>query len=336
MISFWTLSRADALTALDAYVDTLAPLEQRLYDRVSRTDGPSLDRSRESLILLGEWFAVELRTEREDGLRGLPVWWGDSPVRGDMPDRHIPFNSIQLRLIDEVQAYVGAVMKSLVPSAQWVAFQDPHPRDFRNGSPSLQLAAGTDPVQILDLTYVMALQVLRGAPIDSAFLATSTTKGLEDAGLIEAATTAAPEPVEASTYTGEPEDGDIVIHRGRHSKYLKSGPTSLPALDEAIARRVLGELGATLERKDGDEGDWNLDTLIWEVWLERDADGILRAIGWDTHFDQNLTSQDAHTAFNGVITLAKALKAKPWAALEDVTVLTPTYRDRIINELLRP
>ena len=48
---------------------------------------------------------TQIRAEQEAGLSGLPAWWGDNPSRDDEPNG-LPFTTRQLRLIDEVQAYV--------------------------------------------------------------------------------------------------------------------------------------------------------------------------------------------------------------------------------------
>lgn len=332
MLDYGELTKPQARTALEDYVATLPGLVQRLRARITRVGGPELDDTVDSLEPLGPWFMDQIRADRDDKLSGVPIWWGDTPTRDDEPEG-LPFTARQLRLIDEVQAYMAHVLQVAVPAATWVVYRDKHPRHARNGKPMLQLVNGTDPADARASTYYMALKAAKERPISHDHLRCSAIWSFEDAGLIGTEpATPAPEPVPTTPRPPDaPLGGDLVIVRGDYTQYLTHGPSAVEPLDEKITRQTLTNLGATL---DDDEGDWSLPTLVWEVWLERDTHGTLRAIGWDTHFDQNLNPNDVHTIINGIWTLARALNAQTWTALSGThEPFTHAYATEFINEL---
>ncbi len=141
----------------DAYIGELPLLLERLRRRVDRTGGPELDGSLESLGGLGAWFVDQLAKDEPDGLVGHPRWWVPRPPRPSPYADNRRLTDGQLRLVDEVGAYLATVLQQHLPQAQWIVFRDdPRRRNAAQNSTMLRYGTGhvLDPV---GLAYGQAL-----------------------------------------------------------------------------------------------------------------------------------------------------------------------------------
>lgn len=60
-----------------------------------------------------------------DGLSGTPRWWGDAEsasIPEGVPGRLL--TAQELRLVDEVGAYLATVLAEAVPGAEWIVLHD--------------------------------------------------------------------------------------------------------------------------------------------------------------------------------------------------------------------
>jgi hypothetical protein len=130
--SFDHLTHEQAEAYRQRYVAALPALVQRLRVRSARTSGPSLDASMDSVAPLEVWFHQQLFTTDDDGLLDCPSWWlAGTEHRRDFFDRTMP-SLPQVRLVDEVAAYLGEVLQQAVPSARWEVYCcDPKLRDMK-------------------------------------------------------------------------------------------------------------------------------------------------------------------------------------------------------------
>jgi hypothetical protein len=152
----------------ETYVTGLESARDRLQARLSAPSGPQLDGSVESLDPLNGWFLIRIKERHETETVELPSWWDRAFPGAETGVPGNPFTSMQLALIDEVQAYVGDVMTKSRPDAKWVIYKG-HKRDFRNGMTMLQIGKGK-PYPVLDLVYKEALGIVvsgRDVPVDT-------------------------------------------------------------------------------------------------------------------------------------------------------------------------
>lgn len=126
----------------EAYVRELTPAQARLRKRLSGRGDPQLDGSVESLDAVNAWFLTRILEPREAKTADLPSWWNPAtPTAESGIPGSGPFTSMQLVLIDEMQAYVAEVMTKARPDATWVIYKG-HKLDFRNGQTMLQTGKG--------------------------------------------------------------------------------------------------------------------------------------------------------------------------------------------------
>ncbi|PPK94235.1 hypothetical protein CLV92_108137 [Kineococcus xinjiangensis] len=151
MRTFSLLSYDEAQAYREAYVAALPELVERLRRRAERTGGPVLDGGVDSVQPLGGWFFEQLAADAEDGLSEYPMWWqpGAENSKGFFGE---PAPSLrQVRLIDEVAAYLAHVVQASVPEAQWTIYRrDPKYRDIKQHRTVLEGPFGViDPVAVV-------------------------------------------------------------------------------------------------------------------------------------------------------------------------------------------
>ncbi len=101
------------------------------------------------------------------------------------------------------------------------------------------------------------------------------------------------------------------IFTGPMEAYAMDRMNELDVLDEAVLRTGLAQLGVDLDAAD-DEGFWGLDTLVYDVNLERGSDGRCRALAGEMHYDKVVAEADARTVFRDLYELARSLNAQLW------------------------
>ncbi|MBC7761915.1 MAG: hypothetical protein H7201_09005 [Candidatus Saccharibacteria bacterium] len=124
--------------------------------RLSEPDDPRLDDSIESLDAVNAWFLARTLEPREAETADLPSWWNPArpTAESGLPGSG-PFTSTQLALIDEMQAYVAAVMTTAHPDAKWVMYKG-HKLESRNGQTMLQIG-NSRPFPVRSAIYNEAL-----------------------------------------------------------------------------------------------------------------------------------------------------------------------------------
>lgn len=128
---------------------------------------PESEFSLESLGPLGEWFALKLDSGLDVDASWLPVWWDPNlPPAGSFDGHCGPFTREQLKLIDDVHAYVAEVMLHNIPGSKWVIYKGSK-KDWRNGSTVLQVSRKLKGFP-LSLVYGAGVrEVLLDKPVDT-------------------------------------------------------------------------------------------------------------------------------------------------------------------------
>jgi hypothetical protein len=140
MLTLMYASKEEIARAHHAYLNGIDDAQGRIREHLRATGGPDADGSLESLRGIGAWFLEHLpETAEPASTSWIPPWWDPQlPPAGDGVDTHSPFTRQQLRLIDEVQAYVAEVVMGHVPGAHWVVYKGCK-KDVRNGDTVIQL-----------------------------------------------------------------------------------------------------------------------------------------------------------------------------------------------------
>ena len=150
-------SREKVAELHEAYLRSLEPAQAQFRVRLSEPNDPRLDDSIESLDAANAWFLTRILEPREAETADLPSWWNPArPTAESGVPGSGPFTSMQLALIDEMQAYVAAVMTKARPDAKWVIYKG-HKLDFRNGQTMLQTGKGM-PFAVQGIVYGEALR----------------------------------------------------------------------------------------------------------------------------------------------------------------------------------
>lgn len=160
MLTLMYASKEEITRAHHVYLNGIDDAQGRLREHLRETGGPEADGSLESLRGIGAWFLDHLpETAEPASTSWLPAWWNpQSPPAGDGVDTHSPVTRQQLRLIDEVHAYVAEVVMSHVPAAHWVVYKGCK-KDVRNGDTVIQLDKKRQ-FYSLSLVYKAALNVV--------------------------------------------------------------------------------------------------------------------------------------------------------------------------------
>lgn len=128
--------------------------------------GSQLDFSLDSLGPAGVFFAEKLEHGLDVDDSWLPAWWDPKlPPAGESDGRCGTFTRRQLKLIDDVHAYVAEVMLRSIPGSKWVIYKGAK-KEYRNGSTVLQLSKRlkTFPLTLVYKSGVGA--VLSDKPVD--------------------------------------------------------------------------------------------------------------------------------------------------------------------------
>ena len=140
MLSLMSSSKEEIVRAHHTYLDGINDARGRIREHLRATGGPDPDDSIASLANVGPWFFEHL-AQRDEATPAdwIPAWWDPQlPPAGEGVETHAPLTRQQLRLIDEVQAYVAEVVMRHVPGAQWVVYKGSK-KDVRNGDTVIQL-----------------------------------------------------------------------------------------------------------------------------------------------------------------------------------------------------
>ncbi|WP_146099654.1 hypothetical protein [Kineococcus xinjiangensis] len=139
MRDFMRLSLEEAEAYRESYLAERPQLVERLRRRIARTGGPELDGTVEGLEALGVWFFEQLDADAEDGLAGSPSWWQPGAENGSGFFGEKLLSLRQVRLVDEVGAYLGQVLHAVLPQARWVVYRrDPKIRDVNQHATVLE------------------------------------------------------------------------------------------------------------------------------------------------------------------------------------------------------
>jgi hypothetical protein len=152
MLDFSALSREEAEAYREAYVAGLPQLRERLRQRLARWGGPAADGTLDGLPAVWNWFAAELDAVRDDGLEGYPGWWVPSTEEEVRRLTRPEPSARQLRLVDEVGAYLSEVLVHAVPGSDWMTYRvAPRLRDVNQHRTMLRV--GGDPLDPVGLAY---------------------------------------------------------------------------------------------------------------------------------------------------------------------------------------
>jgi hypothetical protein len=160
MLSLMSASKEEIARAHHAYLDGIDDAQGRIREHLRATGGPDPDGSIESLANIGPWFFEHL-TERDEPVSTdwIPAWWDPQLLpAGAGVETHAPLTRQQLRLIDEVHAYVAEVVLNHASGAKWVVYKGGK-KDVRNGDTVLQLDKRRQ-FYPLSLVYMAALKVV--------------------------------------------------------------------------------------------------------------------------------------------------------------------------------
>ena len=182
MLTLMHASKEEITRAHHAYLNGISDAQGRIREHLWETGGPEADGSIESLRGIGQWFLAHLPETAEPlATSWILAWWDpQSPPAGDGVDTHAPFTRQQLRLIDEVHAYVAEVVMTHVPGAEWVVYKGCK-KDVRNGDTVIQLNKRRQ-FYPLSLVYKAALnEVLLDKPVEAALFYDVVRQYISDA-----------------------------------------------------------------------------------------------------------------------------------------------------------
>jgi len=160
MLTLMSSSKDEIARAHHAYLIGVGEARARIREHLRATGGPDADGSIESLGNVGQWFFEHL-PERDEATPTdwIPAWWDPQlPPAGEAVETHAPLTRQQLRLIDEVHAYVAEVVMTHASGAKWVVYKGSK-KDVRNGDTVLQLNKRRQ-FYPLSLVYKAALNVV--------------------------------------------------------------------------------------------------------------------------------------------------------------------------------
>lgn len=183
MLTLMYASKEEITRAHHAYLDGIGDARGRIREHLRETGGPNPDGSVESLPGIGQWFLEHLPETAEPMTTSwIPTWWDPLvPVAGDGVETHAPLTRQQLRLIDEVQAYVAEVVLGHVPGAHWVVFKGSR-KNIRFGTTVIQLDKKRQ-FYPKSLVYKAALNVvLLDKPVEAALFYDVVRQDISDAG----------------------------------------------------------------------------------------------------------------------------------------------------------
>jgi hypothetical protein len=182
MLNLMSASKAEIAVADAAYRRGIVLAQARLREHLLAAGGPEANGSVESLAAIGSWFLQHIQ-DADDGsvVESIPAWWDPSfPVAGSGVEGDGPFTGQQLRLIDEVHAYVAEVLMNEIPGAQWEIYKGSK-KDLRNGSTVLKLK-GHLQAYSLSLVYGAALNtVLYSRPVSGNLFFDEVSKSIAKA-----------------------------------------------------------------------------------------------------------------------------------------------------------
>lgn len=105
---------------------------------------------------------------------------------------------------------------------------------------------------------------------------------------------------------------ELVLAAGHPDEYVSG---ALPALDEPLARTLLGGLGVDVSTVPEGVLDAGGGTVIWQVALEPDAQGVLKELAGEVYGDPPVDTEDVRALWAAVQGLAAALGARVWVRI---------------------
>ena len=183
MLTLMYASKEEIARAHHAYLDGIGDAQGRIREHLRETGGPEADGSIESLRGIGQWFLEHLpETAEPMPTSWIPAWWNpQSPPSGDGVDTHSPVTRQQLRLIDEVHAYVAEVVMTHANKAQWVVYKGRR-KNIRFGTTVIQLGKRRQ-FYPKSLVYKAAVNVvLLDKPVEAALFYDVVRQYISDAG----------------------------------------------------------------------------------------------------------------------------------------------------------
>lgn len=181
MLSLMSASKEEIARAHNAYLDGVGDARGRIREHLRETGGPQADGSLESLLGIGTWFFEHL-PERDEAAPTdwIPAWWDPtSPPAGEGVETHAPFTRQQLRLIDEVHAYVAEVVMTKASGSKWVVYKGGK-KDVRNGDTVIQLDKHRQ-FYPLSLVYNSAINiVLLDKPVSPTIFHDEVRRAIDD------------------------------------------------------------------------------------------------------------------------------------------------------------
>ncbi|WP_146070139.1 hypothetical protein [Cryobacterium sp. Y29] len=161
MLILMTASGAEIAHAHDAYVNGVRDAQLRIREHFRETAGPNADGSLESLVKIGPWFFAQLPEMGETtSSEWIPPWWNPAdPPAGAVGGNVSPFTRQQLRLIDEMHAYVAEVLMRHIPGAEWIVIKGSR-KNVRFGTTVLKVS-GSRQFYPLSLVYNSAINIVQ-------------------------------------------------------------------------------------------------------------------------------------------------------------------------------
>lgn len=181
MLILMTASGAEIARAHDAYVNGVRDAQLRIREHLRETAGPIADGSLDSLVEVGSWFFAHLPERSETSLsEWIPPWWNPADPPAEAEGGNVsPFARQQLRLIDEMHAYVAEVLMRHVPGAEWIVFKGSR-KNIRYGTTVLRVS-GRQQFYPLSLVYNSAINVvLLDKPVSSTIFYDEVRRAIDD------------------------------------------------------------------------------------------------------------------------------------------------------------
>ncbi|QCB94504.1 hypothetical protein [Cellulomonas shaoxiangyii] len=105
---------------------------------------------------------------------------------------------------------------------------------------------------------------------------------------------------------------ELILAAGHPDEFLSG---ALPALDEPLARTLLGGLGVDVSAVPEGVLDAGRGTVFWQIALEPDAQGALTQLAGEVYGDPPVDPEDVLALWATVQGLAAALGARMWVRI---------------------
>lgn len=181
MLILMTAAGAEIAHAHDAYVNGVRDAQLRIREHLRETVGPNADGSSKSLVEVGSWFFAQLPEMCEtSSSEWMPPWWNHADPPADAEGGNAsPFTRQQLRIIDEMHAYVAEVLMRHVPGAEWIVIKGSR-KNIRFGTTVLKVS-GRRQFYPLSLVYNSAINVVQlDKPVSPTIFYDEVRRAIDD------------------------------------------------------------------------------------------------------------------------------------------------------------